>query len=627
MKRLPAFLILTIITLVAAVLLALTDDVTRGPIAAASLGEADAARKAVLASAESFTQLEAPQGVDSLYEGLAGGQGVGHVATVTVPGFAGPVEITLGVDSNHAITGLSVGGSAFAETAGLGDKARQPEFTDQFLGKALPVTLNGDVDAISGATITSRAVVDGVNTVAGALGIEGSAPAPEATQEPAVAEDAAADPRLLAYPGAEAFVNGNASYDVQIGGQTVGKVAMVTIDGFAGPMEVTVGLDAGNTLTGVSVGGAGFAETQGLGSKAQEPAFTGQFVGKTPPVKLGEGIDAISGATITSTAVVEAVNTVGRMIAGEAPEAQASQEPAQSAAEPAGAPEPAPAAVDPVLAAVYPAADAFVGLSAPEGMNALYEAQAGGSPVGHVAVVTKQGRNGPVEVTLGLDLDQKLTGISVGGKAFVETPDLGGKAQDPAFTGQFVGKSVPLVLGQDVDAVSGATITSTAVVDAINLAAGLLGQAAAGEPSPLKAVYPAAEDFVSLPAPEGMVALYEAQAGGSAIGHVAVVSEQGFAGPVEVTVGMDLAGVLTGISVGGEGFAETKGFGAKAQEPAFTGQFAGKSVPVALGDNIDVISGATITSSAVQNAVNLAAKAMGASIEFTVVDTQSSATN
>lgn len=622
MKRLPAFLILTIITLVAAVLLALTDDVTRGPIAAASLGEADAARKAVLASAESFTQLEAPQGVDSLYEGLAGGQGVGHAATVTVPGFAGPVEITLGVDSNHAITGLSVGGSAFAETAGLGDKARQPEFTDQFLGKALPVTLNGDVDAISGATITSRAVVDGVNTVAGALGIEGNALASEAAQEPA-APEAAADPRLQAYPGAEAFVNGSASYDVQIGGQTVGKVAMVTIDGFAGPMEVTVGLDAGNTLTGVSVGGAGFAETQGLGSKAQEPAFTGQFVGKTPPVKLGEGIDAISGATITSTAVVKAVNNLGQMIAGEAPEAEASQESAQ----PAEAPEPAAAAVDPVLAAVYPAADAFVSLSAPQGMNALYEAQAGGSPVGHVAVVTKQGRNGPVEVTLGLDLNRKLTGISVGGEGFVETPDLGGRAQDPAFTGQFVGKSVPLVLGQDVDAVSGATITSTAVVDAINLAAELLGQAAAGEPSPLKAVYPAAEDFVSLPTPEGVAALYEAQVGGSAVGHVAVVSEQGFAGPVEVTVGMDLAGVLTGISVGGEGFAETKGFGAKAQEPAFTGQFAGKSVPVTLGDNIDAISGATITSSAVQNAVNLAAQAMGAGIEFTVVDTQSSATN
>ena len=90
---------------------------------------------------------------------------------------------------------------------------------------------------------------------------------------------------------------------------------------------------------------------------------------------------------------------------------------------------------------------------------------------------------------------------------------------------------------------------------------------------------------------------------------------------------MDLQGVLTGIHVGGEGFAETQGIGTRAQEPAFTGQFAGKSVPVKLGDNIDAVSGATVTSSAVQNAVNVAAKAMGASIEFTLVDTQSSATH
>ena len=70
-----------------------------------------------------------------------------------------------------------------------------------------------------------------------------------------------------------------------------------------------------------------------------------------------------------------------------------------------------------------------------------------------------------------------------------------------------------------------------------------------------------------------------------------------------------------------------QGFGAKGPEPAFTDQFAGKSVPVTLGDNVDAISRATITSSAVQNAVFIAAKAMGAGIEFTVVDTQSSATH
>lgn len=178
MKRMPAFLILTLITLIAAVLLAVTDKVTRDPIAAAATGEADAARKAVLASAETFSQVEAPQGLDTFYEGLAGGQKVGHVATVTVQGFGGPVEVTLGVDENNAISGLAVGGASFAETAGLGALAKEPAFTDQFTGKTVPITLNVDVDAISGATITSTAVVKAVNTVAQALGVDMSAAAP-----------------------------------------------------------------------------------------------------------------------------------------------------------------------------------------------------------------------------------------------------------------------------------------------------------------------------------------------------------------------------------------------------------------------------------------------------------------
>lgn len=61
-------------------------------------------------------------------------------------------------------------------------------------------------------------------------------------------------------------------------------------------------------IRGVSVGGPDFKETEGLGSKAKEPGFTDQFAGKQPPLALGDTIDAISGATITSRAVVDGVN-------------------------------------------------------------------------------------------------------------------------------------------------------------------------------------------------------------------------------------------------------------------------------------------------------------------------------
>ena len=39
---------------------------------------------------------------------------------------------------------------------------------------------------------------------------------------------------------------------------------------------------------------------------------------------------------------------------------------------------------------------------------------------------------------------------------------------DEAFTSQFIGKKAPLTLGVDIDAVTGATLTSQAVVDAVN---------------------------------------------------------------------------------------------------------------------------------------------------------------
>ena len=49
-------------------------------------------------------------------------------------------------------------------------------------------------------------------------------------------------------------------------------------------------------------------ETPGRGQRCMEEEFTSQFIGKTAPLMLGDGIDGVSGATFTSAAVVEAVN-------------------------------------------------------------------------------------------------------------------------------------------------------------------------------------------------------------------------------------------------------------------------------------------------------------------------------
>ncbi|NLI22127.1 MAG: FMN-binding protein [Clostridiales bacterium] len=169
MKKIPPFAILTVISLVAALLLAFTNSLTSGPIARAAEAAANAARRNVLAAADTFEELPHDATVDSLYRGLKDGATVGYTATVTVSGFGGPIEVTVGLDADGVLTGLSVGGSQFAETAGLGTKAKEPAFTGQFVGKLAPVTLKKDVDAISGATITSAAVTDGVNLAAAAV--------------------------------------------------------------------------------------------------------------------------------------------------------------------------------------------------------------------------------------------------------------------------------------------------------------------------------------------------------------------------------------------------------------------------------------------------------------------------
>ena len=74
---------------------------------------------------------------------------------------------------------------------------------------------------------------------------------------------------------------------------------------------------------------------------------------------------------------------------------------------------------------------------------------------------------GAVSVTATLDDAGKIAEITV--DASTQTPEYGGRAQeDEAFLGQFIGKSLPLVLGEDVDVLSGATVTSTAVIEALN---------------------------------------------------------------------------------------------------------------------------------------------------------------
>ncbi|MBQ2985305.1 MAG: FMN-binding protein [Clostridia bacterium] len=163
-KQMPAWMVLGIIALIAGCALGFTNELTSPIIQEQTLVAADEARRAVLPDAAEFEELAVSDpAIDSCYLGSANGAAVGHTVQVTVKGYGGDIELVVGVDNDGVITGLNVGGANFSETAGLGAKSKEPAFTEQFKGLTSPLVLKDNVDSITGASITSGAVVNGVN--------------------------------------------------------------------------------------------------------------------------------------------------------------------------------------------------------------------------------------------------------------------------------------------------------------------------------------------------------------------------------------------------------------------------------------------------------------------------------
>ena len=163
---------LFLIAAVAGLALGVTNAVTAGPIAAQSALEADQARRTVLPEAVSFEQTDA-DGLDEAFLGLDGGGNVlGATGKLTVSGYGGEIEVTVGMTKDGTIAGINVGGTNFKETAGLGAKTKDAAFTAQFAGETAPVALRkdgGTIDAVTSATISSTACTNAVNQISAAL--------------------------------------------------------------------------------------------------------------------------------------------------------------------------------------------------------------------------------------------------------------------------------------------------------------------------------------------------------------------------------------------------------------------------------------------------------------------------
>ena len=96
-----------------------------------------------------------------------------------------------------------------------------------------------------------------------------------------------------------------------------GRTANASVIGYAGPVLVRLTLDDAGAIESLNIGGARFKETEGLGGKVRDEAFVKTLIGKTPPLTQGEDVDGISGATLSSTAAVEAINAAHAFLTEE----------------------------------------------------------------------------------------------------------------------------------------------------------------------------------------------------------------------------------------------------------------------------------------------------------------------
>ncbi|HPE15748.1 MAG TPA: FMN-binding protein [Oscillospiraceae bacterium] len=167
-------IVLFLITAVSALLLGFVNYKTSDRIAAQEAEKAAAAMEAVL-PAGSYTEL-AYTGGDDRVAAVYDADGTGYVVEVKVNGFGGTIDMMVGV-ADGKVTGTEI--ISMSETSGLGSNAKDPTFRDQYIGGGGPFSLaknGGTIQALTSATVTSRAFTAGVNAAldaAAATGGEG----------------------------------------------------------------------------------------------------------------------------------------------------------------------------------------------------------------------------------------------------------------------------------------------------------------------------------------------------------------------------------------------------------------------------------------------------------------------
>ena len=164
--------ILFLITAICCGLLGFVNNITTPIIAENKKVSEDQAMKVLVEEAKEFVEVKDVKGetIKNLFIATADGKSVGSVAKVAPNGYGGEITVLVGFDLEGHIKGIKI--LSHSETPGLGANAAQDSFMSQFAQKLPPLAVtkstpkDNEIVAITGATITSSAIVKGINEAA-----------------------------------------------------------------------------------------------------------------------------------------------------------------------------------------------------------------------------------------------------------------------------------------------------------------------------------------------------------------------------------------------------------------------------------------------------------------------------
>ena len=316
--------ILFAICAIAALVLGVTDNITSPVIAERNIKASNEARKIVLPDAGEFKRLDDINSdmVTEVYEGIKDGKVIGYTIKTSSKGYGGAIESMVGISKDGKITGVEIGNHS--ETPGLGSKATEPGFKNQYLEKDVLKPLlvvkgsannENEISAISGATITSNGVTSGVNAAMKIYNEKLSENASESAQS----ESLTPNERIFKSATFEEL-QGKAEgevvkiYEAKEEGNLVGYILETITNGYGGKTEVLVGITIDGKIQGIEIS-ENTRKNQYLAS-AFDTGLKNQFTNKIAqnielvsesPEKEND-IQAVSGATISSKSIVDAVN-------------------------------------------------------------------------------------------------------------------------------------------------------------------------------------------------------------------------------------------------------------------------------------------------------------------------------